>query len=427
MITITSIFIFSFAYRLQKAHIIMNHKARQLILHFGFPKTGTTALQRTLFSQHDRLIKMYDTLYPGGFENHFYLRALFAERPESLFQLQMLGLGDRNVISELLEDYRQDVLTEINTTRPDRIVISCEDFIAMPPNELDALHAFVKTIADEVVLFAYVRDPWGESVSLLQEQILTGYVKKEAKFTYMNSPSQTISRFENVFGLQAIIAPYIKRSADFNVAVDFCQRFGFDNLTPAAMGNTNVRSGMKREATCVLLQLNQLYPVFDDGNEFIQDPARDLMRETIRYSPQSRTPLQISEKTAREIHKDSLTDIRYLEERYFNGRKYFTEHYNTLQTTQFDDTLSVAALEPVQLSEFLLSCMHELARRVVEGDRSAQELKRMKNSRLWKFVSIIQKIREFIVPRSGNSTDTLQKVKSLHETMLESLRKDQSQ
>lgn len=409
----------------------MNHKARQLILHFGFPKTGTTALQRTLFSQHDLLLKMHDTLYPGGFENHFYLRALFAERPESLFQIQMLGLGDRNAISEFLESYRQDVLTEINTTRPDRIVISCEDFIMMPPDELDALHAFVKTITKEVVLFAYVRDPWGESVSLLQEQILTGYVKKEAKFTYANSPPHTISKFENVFGLQAIIAPYIKKSDGFNVVVDFCQRFGFDNLTPAAMGYANIRSGMKREATCVLLQLNQLYPVFDDVNEFIQNPARDLMRETIRYSPQSRTPLQISEKTAREIHKDSLTDIRYLEERYFNGRKYFTEHYNTLRTTEFDDSLSIATFEPVQLSEFLLSCMHELARRVVEGDRSAQELnqelKRMKNSRLWEIVSLIQKIRDFLVPTRSHSKSTLQKVKSMHKTVLEDLKKNREQ
>jgi hypothetical protein len=405
----------------------MNHKARQLILHFGFPKTGTTALQRTLFNQRDRLSKDYDTLYPGGFENHFYLRALFAGRPESLFQIQMLGLGDYDAISEFLESYRQDVLTEINTTRPDRIVISCEDFITMPENELEALHAFVKAIAEDIVLFAYVRDPWGDSISLLQEQILTGYVAKDAKFRYANSPPQTVSRFENVFGTQAIIAPFIKKSADFNVAVDFCHRFGFDNLIPAAREHTNVRSSMKREATCVLLQLNQFYPVFGENNEFISDPARDLMRETIRNSPRSRSPLHISTKTAREIYEASLADIEYLEERYFNGRKYFTEHYNTLRTAEFDDSLSIATFEPVQLSEFLLSCMHELAGYAVEGDRLAQELKRMKNSRLWKIVSLIQKIRDFLVPTRSHSKSTLQKVKSMHKTVLEDLKKNREQ
>lgn len=388
----------------------MNHKALQLILHFGFPKTGTTALQRTLFDQRDRLLKNHDTLYPGGFENHFYLRALFAARPESLFQIQTLGLGDHNAISEFLESYRHEILTEINTTKPERIVISCEDFITMPVNELEALHVFVKTIAEDIVLFAYVRDPWGESISLLQEQILTGYVSKEAKFTYANSPPQTISRFEGVFGVQAIIAPYVKKSADFNVAVDFCHRFGFDDLISAAQGHINVRSGMKRESTCVLLQLNQLYPVFDENNDFITDPARDLMREIIRDSQLSRTPLRISTKTAKEIYENSLSDIEYLEERYFNGRKYFTEHYNTLQTTEFDDTLSISTFEPEQLSEFLLSCMHVLAERTLE-------------SRSWKFVSLIRKIRDALVPPDSRRERVLQQLKNMPMTVLKNIKK----
>jgi hypothetical protein len=406
----------------------MNHKARQLILHFGFPKTGTSALQRTLFSQRDRLLESHDTLYPGGFENHFYLRALFAGRPESLFQIQMLGLGDRDAISEFLESYRQDLLTDINITRPNRIVISSEDFITMPVNELAMLHLFAKTIAEDVVLFAYVRDPWGESISLLQEQILTGYVAKEAKFTYTNSPAQTISRFEEAFGVQANIAPYVKKTADFNVAVDFCHRFDFEDLIPAARGHTNVRSSMGRESTCVLLQLNQLYPVFDENNDFISDPVRDLMRETISNSQQSRTSLRISTSTAKEIYENSLADIQYLEERYFDGRNFFTEHYNTLQTTDFDDTLSIATFEPEQLSDFFLSCMYELALYAIEGDRSAQELKRMKNSRLWKFVSFLQKIiqrsRHFLLPWMSHSESTLQKVKGMNQTVLKNIRKN---
>lgn len=404
----------------------MNHKARQLILHFGFPKTGTSALQRTLFSQRDHLLESHDTLYPGGFENHFYLRALFAGRPESLFQIQMLELGDSDGISKFLESYRQDVLTEINSTRPDRIVISCEDFITMPLNELKELHVFVESITEDVVLLAYVRDPWGESISLLQEQILTGYVAKEARFTYANSPPQTIKRIEEAFGVQAIVAPYVKKSADYNIAVDFCLRFGFDDMIPAARKYTNIRSSMKKEATCVLLQLNQLYPVFSQDNVYTSDPARDLMRETIRNSPQSRTPLHVSTQTAKEIYEDSLADIKYLEERYFNGRKYFTEHYNTLQTAEFDDTLSIATFEPAQLSEFLLSCMYEIAGYAVEGDRVAQELNRMKNSRLWKIVSLIQKIRAFLLPWNRKNESTLQKVKGMHKTVLKNIKKNRN-
>ena len=311
----------------------MNHKAEQLILHFGLEKTGTSAIQRTLFDQREQLLKKHNTLYPGQYESHFLFQGLFAERPESLFRIQMLGLEGRNAIADFLENYRQEILSEINEAKPRQIITSSEHFRQMNKDELQAMQAFLETIAENIVLFAYIRDPWSWSVSLFQEQIMTGYIKKEGRVEYLLTLPKLLAKFEGVFGVRAIIAPYVNPSNEFNVAVDFCQRFNLPVWIPAARNNTNIRGGMKCEAACVMLELNQLYPVFDDSNNFIQDSARDLMQETIRYSPLSKTPLRISTRTAREIYENSKAGIQLLEEQYFGGEKPFSEYYNMLQTT----------------------------------------------------------------------------------------------
>ena len=42
----------------------MAHTAQQLILHFGLPKTGTSAIQRALFEQREAPLKNHNALAP---------------------------------------------------------------------------------------------------------------------------------------------------------------------------------------------------------------------------------------------------------------------------------------------------------------------------------------------------------------------------
>jgi hypothetical protein len=102
-----------------------------------------------------------------------------------------------------------------------------------------------------------------------------------------------------------------------------------------------VNPSMLSEAAQIMLQLNYYFPSFNESQLFIPDPARNWMAEVIQNSLFSRTPLKISTKPANDIYKKSKFDSDFLEERYFDGRNYFNEYYNTLQTTDFDDTLSI--------------------------------------------------------------------------------------
>jgi hypothetical protein len=341
----------------------MNHKARQLIFHFGLAKTGTSAIQRALFNHRDELLENNNTLYPGKYENHFYLQALFSKQPESLYHIQVLQLDNSSAIAEFLEEYRQNILKEIDNIKPRRIIISSEYFSGMSVTELKELRSLLESFAEDIILFAYVRDPWSYSVSWKQERIRSGLLKKEAKFGYAMSNVEIFAKFEEAFDKRATVAPYVQRSGGFDVVRDFCQRFGLTLDCDDKFDKMN--KSMMFEAACVMLQLNQLYPFFDKNKSFIYDPARDWMAEAIQNSPLSITPIRISKQTTKKIYKKAKKDIEMMEKLYFDGNKIFTEHYKSLKNAHFDDTLSISKFKREQLSNYLLSCMRILSERAI--------------------------------------------------------------
>jgi hypothetical protein len=363
----------------------MAHKAQQLILHFGLPKTGTSALQSALFEQREELLKKHNTLYPGSYENHHFLQALFSKRPERQVQIKRLELERGQAITRFLEDYRQNMLAEIEQTKPDRIIISSEYFTSMSVEGLAAVHEFFKSFAENIELFAYIRDPWSWSLSLAQEHIRTGWWKKEVKVTYRDHPVDTFDKFEKAFETVCTAAPYTPGT---DIVTDFCNRFGLLNLDLNITKYRAVNYSMQKESACVMLELNQLYPVFDENERFIIDHARDWMAEAIQSSPLSTTPLRISTSTAKEIYEKSRNDFETLERRYFAGKRFLSEQYDRLKTSDFDDTLSISTFAVEQLSEYLLSCMHVLA----------EELSEIRDSKAWKAVVAFRRLRVTLVP-----------------------------
>ncbi len=353
----------------------MSYKVPQLVVHFGLPKTGTTAIQRTLFEQRAQLLKNHKTLYPGRFDRHIYLTAFFADCPESRLDIQLLGLRERAETESFLQGYWREILDEIEWNRPERVILSNEAFLDLSPKEMERMHAVLKEIAAEIVLFAYVRDPWSWAISRTLEAILTGITRREAHIEYpRNFVTKVILSFEKAFDAKAILAPYLNTSGDFNAAVDFCERFKLDSLIPAARQKSGVRTGIKREAASLLLQLNEHYPAFDDRGNFMPDAARDIMCSAIRYAPFSKGTIQLARKTAEEIYQASKADIELLEQAYFGGQDLFTQHYRSLAAAEFDDTLSVAGFGADQLSAYYLSCMHELADQLLQRGKPIVQL-----------------------------------------------------
>lgn len=97
----------------------------ELILHIGFHKTGTTAIQEFCYRNKEKLLNKFEIYYPNtyGFPGHY----VYSFALQGYFPL-WIPIELRKSENELLFDLKK----EIENAKPKRILISSEDFIGIP-------------------------------------------------------------------------------------------------------------------------------------------------------------------------------------------------------------------------------------------------------------------------------------------------------
>lgn len=114
------------------------------ILHIGAPKTGSTAIQRALFENQDKLL-VHDFLYPNvslrGYGHHDLAFLLGGGYPDWASSQ-----------ARTLEDLRGDLLAAIRRHPTGTVIISSENFYLYPkPKELRDLLLSVGMAPDDPV------------------------------------------------------------------------------------------------------------------------------------------------------------------------------------------------------------------------------------------------------------------------------------
>lgn len=343
----------------------MNHKARELILHFGLAKTGSTALQRVLYTQKQSLLKYHNTLYPGNVEAHHFIQAIFLSKPMMSPEIQRLNLGSEAAIRDFLSAQRTKLLEEINESKPERIIISSEYFAAMDEAELNLLRVLFESVACDIKLFGYVRNPWSFTISSTQEMIRAGYIAKNVKLDYVKSNIEILEKFESAFESVATVVPFIEDITEFDVVTDFCNRFGFYALVATQKADRATNRRMNLEATCAMLHLNELYPICREDGVIEPYPARDWMAEALQLSPLDVTPIEMNRATYQDIFDKCLGDSQMMNERYFAKTDPWKVYFKSQKARDFDDLLSISRLTSEEVSKYMLSSLKILADRAV--------------------------------------------------------------
>jgi hypothetical protein len=347
----------------------MTHQARELVLHAGLAKTGSSAIQRALFASKQALLEKCGLLFPGEWDNHFLLQAAFSEDPAAQARVEMLGLHGRHSALEYLRRYRESLLNEIETARPRRIVISSEYFTAMSVPELQSMREFLEPLAKIIVPMVYVRDPWSHAISTIQELIRAGRLDHEVPLGYVMSNVEIIDKIERAFGRRVNVAPYgpqMQGGQDFNVVADFCQRLAIPSSVIDPSRYTEVNAAMRRETAVALLHLNRMFPTYGPDGHYIADPARDWMIEALVSSPLPRTPIRPSKATAQAIYDESRTDLARLQFRYFGGSTVLQDQFKSVLTIDEADELKLESASMVKAYDYLFQCMRSLAEKAAE-------------------------------------------------------------
>lgn len=342
------------------------HQADEILLHIGFAKTGTTAIQRFLFANKDQL-SAQGVLWPTSDDNHFHLRSIISDDAASQIQIRRLGLPEDRV-PPFLADWADRVAEEIAATKPKRILFSTEYLNGAAPHELQRLAAFLSRFSPRVRVLAYVRDPWSMAISLTQENIRTGLWVAPVPLSQAVRFGAAINHFQANLGHELEVHAY-----QSDVISDFLEWTGIDvayERTPRA------NRGMGLHTACVLAELNRLYPAFNEDGVFLQDHSRGWMAECIARSFVDEPPIRMTAATAASIEKQVRPDLDELQRRYFGGREVLSMDMRKI-TDEEDDRLHMGRLDSSVAAVGMLAAMRLLSDRALHYFYERQRLRDM--------------------------------------------------
>lgn len=328
------------------------HQADEIILHVGFAKTGTSAIQAALRLHKAELLRA-GILYPGAEDHHHHFQSMFADDPHELIQVRRLMFSDACAERDFIAAYRAGFELEVETLKPRRIVLSSEYITAMSGSELQRLGDYLRTFGRRLRVLAYMRDPWSFSISMAQQEFRDGLWAGPIRLGYRGDTMPFLLQLERGLGASLELRPYVA-----DAIADFADWIG------AAIEGHGDRAnlGVSFEAACVLTALNAHYPSYVNG-AYKTDGARDWMIEAVSQAFPNGRQIRLSRQTADEIWEQAEPDLHAIYDRYFEGRPVFDRCYRNSTFTDEDDLIDVSRLKPALLAEGMLSALRFLALR----------------------------------------------------------------
>ncbi|MCG3267415.1 hypothetical protein [Yoonia sp. I 8.24] len=270
-------------------------KAKQLVLHIGSPKTGTTMLQHALADSADYL-REQSVLLPDcaraqggnaitlGYE--IFNTSLF-ERD----RVAWLGCSHQEAIESAKSSWKV-LQNGARAGEVDQILISAEQFMcAMPPDAFANARKHFESIADETKIVAYLRSPAAFFLSLHQEGLKVVLPPARGKRP-ANMPrdmnSALVAQFKRHLGDNVSLNVYHRDTLhQSDIVTDFCKRY-LPKVDPQHMTRKNgsMNTSISAEAMAIAMDLRS-------GRIDIQSravPLRKLLIGNDKALPNSTRP-----------------------------------------------------------------------------------------------------------------------------------------
>jgi hypothetical protein len=271
---------------------------KNIYLHIGLHKTGTSTIQHILGKQRNDLAAegILYPIIPGSDKlasNHsvpFF--SMFSSRPERYHINILNGHTTSESIKKLNEDYYNQLQQQISGFAGESMIISGEDISYLNDKELLNLkRQLVLLTCDEVqfTVIAFIRHPVELYRSRYLEKIKTGHDPKkvldypiEAEW---KANEETFDRFMATFGQESFICRRFEdllRKND-NLTVSFLKLIGYNGKLEnfAAHDKTVVNKSLSYEPIILLTQIHQKYPKIQRGH---LNPMLEGFRPALIYS-----------------------------------------------------------------------------------------------------------------------------------------------
>jgi len=337
----------------------------EIFLHVGFPKTGTTSIQKTLSAKkNSEFLEDNDFLYPKHWPaNHGRLYSKFCEHPEKWLP----NINEEYSIEEIKkvdETFLHSIEKEIKETSYSKLIISGEDISFLTIDNLLNLRNHFLSICGKEVKFniiIFVRNPISLTVSTIQHLVTIGLTEQSALEIEMRQSSnlfqEKIEKFTKIFGSESVKIHSFEEAIKhkFGPVGYFLSLLNVNNDEISRFRYQKSNVGLSMFAVKFLSYVNMKMPLRIDGKLQKNRTADDFKPLLNVYEPK----YDIAHTDKKTIIENSHHDVNWL-------RKYFEINYSFSSFSKNQNDFEITEKTIHDLKNTFQNLSHPLKRLLIE-------------------------------------------------------------
>jgi Wzt C-terminal domain len=223
---------------------LMERKYRQVFLHFGGDKTGSTSIQSAFNASRKILLESGLVAYPPG-RWHAQLGSFFSDSPERYIFNSARGIVDTDYLRKVDRQYFDELTRWIaEAPKCDALLFSYEGFVDLDENALRRFKSFCESVGDALTVVLYVRLPLSYAVSVMSQRVKFGILSWPAGFPPISPYRIFLEKMTSVFGKGNVrVRPFLQASLkNGNVVDDFLGLVGVPDDVAVKVSSSAVRT-----------------------------------------------------------------------------------------------------------------------------------------------------------------------------------------
>ncbi len=287
---------------------------RQIILHAGLSKTGTTSIQENC-EKYRALLQERGIIYPHfHFDDHSFVThsipftIAITGRPGK----HGLMLRERfpTNVDEVMRSCKEQVDHVLEAAQGDTLLLSTELVEGFDEKDMASLRAYLMPRAERLRVLAYIRSPQSGLESLFQERIKMGGLPDPWQFA-----GRVRQKYEN---LQRYLPDVLEVRSfhdairhDYGLVGSFLSVVGLPDEDIASLEFVSRNERLSMEAFNLMWAINQRYPPRDQNIHQVPRRPRDL--DVLGQLPGP--AFHLRDFMSSELHQVCLDEAAWLEAR----------------------------------------------------------------------------------------------------------------